>query len=102
MSCVRFLLAIFPTRIPCKSSARDGQVLINIAAFEGFVPVNVSQSTRADVIPSVTSNASQEAGQAAISDGNNGLISGDVSEHASTSGCPISVGESQLSDENMC
>ena len=72
--------------------------------------MDVSQSlgsvTRADEIPGVTSNANQtaahcDAGQAAISDNNDGLISGDGSEHGSTSGCPVSGGESQLSDVNV-
>ena len=80
--------------------------LIDIAAFVGSVLVNVSQSigsvTSADDIPGVTSNGNQcaahcDAGQAAISDGNDGFISDDVSEHASTSGCPAS----QLSDVNV-
>ena len=67
--------------------------------------MNVSQSigsvTRADNIPGVTSNANQAAGQAAISDSNDGFISDDVSEHVSTTGCPVSVGASQLSDVNV-
>jgi len=72
--------------------------------------VDVTQSirsvTRADDITGVTSNANQaaahsDAGQAAISDSNDGLNSDDVSEHASTSGCPVSGGESQLSDVNV-
>lgn len=72
--------------------------------------MDVSQSpgsvTRADGIPGVTSNANQtaahfDAGQAAISDSNDGLIFGDVSEDASTSGCPVSGDESQLSDVNV-
>ena len=72
--------------------------------------MNVSQVigsvARADDIPGVTSNANQvaahcDAGQAAISDSNDGFISDDVSEHASTSGCPVSVGASQLSDVNV-
>ena len=58
--------------------------LINIAAFVGSVPVNVSQSigsvTRADDIPGVTSNDNQaaahcDAGQAAISGQSNGGLS---------------------------
>ena len=72
--------------------------------------MDVSQSlgsvTGADDIPSVTSNANptaahRDAGQAAISDNNDGLISDDVSERASTSGCPVSSSESQLSDVNV-
>lgn len=87
--------------------ANDGHVLLNIAAFVGLVPVNTSQSigsvTRADDIPGVTSNANQAAAhcdavQAFISDSNDGLISDDVSEHSLTSGCPVSVGESQPND----
>ena len=42
-----------------------------------------------------------DAGQAAISDSNDGFISDDVSEHASSSGCPVSVGVSPLSDVNV-
>ena len=76
----------------------------------GFLPVDVTQSlgsvTGADDIPGFTSNANQtaaqcDAGQAALSDNNDGLISGDVSEHALISGCPVSGGESQLSDVNV-
>lgn len=76
----------------------------------GFLPVDVTQSlgsvTGADDIPGVTSNANQtaaqcDAGQTAISDNNDGLIFGDVSEHASISGCRVSGGESQLSDANV-
>ena len=39
-----------------------------------------------------------DAVQAFISDSNDGLISDDVSEHSLTSGCPVSVGESQPND----
>ena len=61
--------------------------------------------TRADDIHGVTSNANQAAahcdtGQAAISDSNDALIV-DVSEPASTSECPVSVSERQLSDANV-
>ena len=63
----------------------------------------IGSVTRAD---GVTSNANQAAahcgtGQAAISDGNDGLIVDDVSEPASTSECPVSVSECQLSDANV-
>ena len=72
--------------------------------------MDVSESlgsvTGADDIPSVTSIANQtaaycDAGQVVISKNNDGLISDDVSEHASTSGCPVSGSESQLSDVNV-
>ena len=63
----------------------------------------IGSVTRADDIPGITSNANQaaaqcDAGQAAISHSNDGLNSDDVSEHASTSTCPVSGSESQLSD----
>ena len=66
----------------------------------------IGSVTRADDIHGVTSNANQAAahcgtGQAAISDGNDGLIVDDVSEPASTSECPVSVSECQLSDANV-
>ena len=85
-------------------------MLIIIAAFVGSIPVNASQSivavTTVGDIPDVTSNANQpaalcDAGQAATSDTNEGFISVDVSEHASSSGCPISGDASQLNDVNV-
>jgi len=85
-------------------------VLVIIAAFVGYIPVNASQSIAAITtvrdVPDVTSNANQAAalcdtGQAATSDNNAGFISVDVSEHALSSGCPISRGTSQLNDVNV-
>ena len=72
------------------------------------VTQSIGSVTRADDIPDVTSNANQsaahcDAGQDAISDSNDGLNSDDVSEHASTSACPVHVSdsESQLRDVNV-
>ena len=73
----------------------------------------IGSVTRADDIPGIISNANQavaqcDAGQDAISHSNDGLNSDDVSEHASTSTCPLSGSESQLTnvlgdfDNGMC
>lgn len=85
-------------------------MVIVIAALVGSVPVNASQSlatiTPVGDIPDVTSTANEaaalcDAGQAATSDTNEGFIPVDVSEHASSSGCPISGGASQLNDVDV-
>lgn len=82
-------------------------MLIVIAALVGSVPVNASQSlatiTPVGDIPDVTSTANEaaalcDAGQAATSDTNEGFI---PIEHASSSGCPISGGASQLNDVDV-
>ena len=70
------------------------------------VTQSIGSVSRADDIPGVTSNANQaaahcDAGQTAISNSNDGLNSDDVGEHASTSGCPVSGSERQLSDVNV-
>jgi len=79
-------------------------------SFSGSVPVNASQSlatiTPVGDIRDVTSTANEaaalcDAGQAATSDTNEGFIPIDVSEHSSSSGCPISGGASQLNDVDV-
>ena len=70
------------------------------------VTQSIGSVTRADDNPGVTSNANQasahcDAGQAAISDSNDGLNCDDVSEHASTSACSVSGSECQLRDVNV-